>query len=1058
MISDRKENRQPETDQTPGRRWLFRMLAKTVLTVIFSCSMWLAPLQVQGGTAGKAYNLSLDIGSMDNQPLYYITSFPTTIKIRAKVIDQTGAPITGLTSTQLIIQSAKNATTRIVWTPGTEYSIGTFTELGNGLYDWTATLNPGALATNNVGRFEVRVTGTPATDNQWLASTIFVKNSTNNVNDVKYVEAQPAVSNAEIGSSTGGSGLVNVKLFGPFGQLTGPYGYYVLDDNNPNPNIFGYFYNWFQSSGTIYPTSVYYIRPASIPFANIANNFSIARQVWAEGGLENLEVGRQYITIGFNTIYYFSGDFLVPIGLTSVLSGGTNPTPVPVPTYTYPALFPATTVINDYTNSGSVIVPPGGSSTKVNTFRLSTNSASLFDTVQGIALELGTGVRQMISRIEITDSLLGTTLASLTNPDSDTPLLVFTSPVVVTSTEKTFNIQITPKSHADMPPPPGESPLILANVVSIDHTASHAVDILQSSISPYVTIDNLSPANPVWGTITSTNTQINLSWASPSDSYGAVILRSKTPITDTPIEGQYPFYTKGDVIGSSTVVYSGLGTSCADTGLEQGVGYYYRIFAKDKSNNYSAGGAATGPHVPGYQTTPGSCTATATGATSMKVTMSYVDDANGNNSYAIDYRHSNSDWTNWVTASPHTASPFITTITGLSQATSYDVRCTYTDPEGVWGLNPQIAYGIVLLDNRTTTGVPAATAISNSVLSVSVPYTGDDNSTSSIAVEYKLSRDSNWTNGVTVVPHSPSPFVATITGLEQAENYDVRVTFIDPDGALGDNPQTISMTRLQDYRTTTGEISAEGSAPSSIRITVPFFYDDNRSGKMVLAYRKSSDTTWMIGLGPVPYLTSPHQSFIKGLTPNTVYDIKVTYLDPDGVVGMAEQVVYGVITPPSKLIHNSLNANNKGYWAEYGGWGVPGGQYEEFTCLTCHTKRTPNASGIRTYINLSPLEGSDNFGGPVRFDGTTGPNSFGDDSVSKPDPQGAYRICEVCHTRTYGMIGIVYNESSQMYEMQSGPIHQRVMDSPSNHVGSNGQDCIQCHRHDKGFATRMPWE
>ena len=76
--------------------------------------------------------------------------------------------------------------------------------------------------------------------------------------------------------------------------------------------------------------------------------------------------------------------------------------------------------------------------------------------------------------------------------------------------------------------------------------------------------------------------------------------------------------------------------------------------------------------------------------------MPYTDDANGNNTYTVDYRLSPSgSWTNWVTAAAHTTSPYATTITGLTASTSHDVRVTYIDADGVTGANPQTISGVI---------------------------------------------------------------------------------------------------------------------------------------------------------------------------------------------------------------------------------------------------------------------------------------------------------------------------------------------------------------------------
>jgi hypothetical protein len=93
-------------------------------------------------------------------------------------------------------------------------------------------------------------------------------------------------------------------------------------------------------------------------------------------------------------------------------------------------------------------------------------------------------------------------------------------------------------------------------------------------------------------------------------------------------------------------------------------------------------------------------TASASSQQSILVTMPYSDDANANNTYTVDYKlSSSSTWVNWVTAAAHTTAPYSTTITGLTPGTSYDVRCTYNDADGVTGANPQIITGV------TTTGL-----------------------------------------------------------------------------------------------------------------------------------------------------------------------------------------------------------------------------------------------------------------------------------------------------------------------------------------------------------------
>jgi hypothetical protein len=102
----------------------------------------------------------------------------------------------------------------------------------------------------------------------------------------------------------------------------------------------------------------------------------------------------------------------------------------------------------------------------------------------------------------------------------------------------------------------------------------------------------------------STSTQISITFTNPADSdiSTSTILRSTSPVTDTPTEGVS--YATSSTIGASTVACSFAVTAsstrtCTATGLTNGTLYYFKIFTQDTSGNWSTGLTPTNPASPG---------------------------------------------------------------------------------------------------------------------------------------------------------------------------------------------------------------------------------------------------------------------------------------------------------------------------------------------------------------------------------------------------------------------------------------------------------------------------
>ncbi len=92
------------------------------------------------------------------------------------------------------------------------------------------------------------------------------------------------------------------------------------------------------------------------------------------------------------------------------------------------------------------------------------------------------------------------------------------------------------------------------------------------------------PQSPTDFVATGGETQVQLSWTNPPDEdFAAVrILRSETGFASLPTDG-----------GDQTNVYEGAGAAHSDTGLTNGVTYYYTIFARDEYDLWSGPATAT---------------------------------------------------------------------------------------------------------------------------------------------------------------------------------------------------------------------------------------------------------------------------------------------------------------------------------------------------------------------------------------------------------------------------------------------------------------------------------
>jgi putative pyrroloquinoline-quinone-binding quinoprotein len=255
------------------------------------------------------------------------------------------------------------------------------------------------------------------------------------------------------------------------------------------------------------------------------------------------------------------------------------------------ALRPPLTTLGTGTNPGNTTIAPSlATPTDVNAFTLQTTGVSNTDTVTAARVTLtgcnAPGCYVGITLVQITDNS-NNVKGSVTNPSADIIDITLTTNISVSSTALTYKVRITPKTHANMPVPPGDTYPVAATITSFTSSNDHTGT---DTASATVTIDNKSTASITGASATPGAGQATVSWTNPADGdfSNLVVLRNTASITDVPAEGSAPAVDSS--VGTSVVRYISNGTSFIDTGLTGGTQYFYRIFAKDSNGNYSATG------------------------------------------------------------------------------------------------------------------------------------------------------------------------------------------------------------------------------------------------------------------------------------------------------------------------------------------------------------------------------------------------------------------------------------------------------------------------------------
>lgn len=198
----------------------------------------------------------------------------------------------------------------------------------------------------------------------------------------------------------------------------------------------------------------------------------------------------------------------------------------------------------------------------------------------------------------------------------------------------------------------------------------------------------------------------------------------------------------------------------------------------------------------------------------------------------------------------------------------------------------------------TVAGSATVSVRSSSWIAVQVPFAGDDNGNGHTLYEIGNSNGGPFSTGSANSDRlsGPPAWRANVFNVSPSTTYYVRITFVDPDGVTGANPQII------------GPVTTPASAPNSVSVaTASAIVDDaeiyvsldisddaNRNSGGIVEVATSASGPWTRKAGSpseanLPF--HPKRARLRGLIPGTDYWVRATITDPDGVTGANPQVL-----------------------------------------------------------------------------------------------------------------------------------------------------------------------
>jgi hypothetical protein len=358
------------------------------------------------------------------------------------------------------------------------------------------------------------------------------------------------------------------------------------------------------------------------------------------------------------------------------------------------------------------------------------------------------------------------------------------------------------------------------------------------------------PNRPGTTVLTAGDRQILVTWDAPSSNGGSAI----TDYTvERVIDGNTTWVQIADGVSVST--------SFIDTGLTNGTGYYYRLYAVNAAG-ISVVSQQVGPVKPvGPTVAPTSVVGTASDA---QVALTWTAPAtNGGaiSDYTIQY--SSDSGATWTTFSDTVSATASVTVTGLTNGTAYVFRVAATNPAGLGAYSTSSAARTPVGAPGVPTNVAGVAASAQVSLTWTAPVSNGGSAITDYIIQYSSNSGSTWTTFADTVSTTTS---VTVTGLTNGTSYVFHVAAKNAAGTGSYSTNSSSLIPFTLPNAPTSVSAATGARQSNVTWTAPASNGGSAITGYAIRYSTNNGSTWS---SPVLTGSSATSFLVTGLSVTT---------------------------------------------------------------------------------------------------------------------------------------------------------------------------------------------